>query len=192
VQIDKLQSNVDEIHRRAQVTATSNRATARNRQQNQSSVSANFDVGDFVLVAKREFRGGEKLSLRWRGPYRIVATRSDYVFDVEDLATKVVTSVHSTRLRFFHDASLDITADLHAHLAHQNQCYEVKALRQLRYDSEAKAFSVLVSWSGFEEADDTWEPLLTLHQDIPREILDFLRRLPDRPLAMRALASLPT
>jgi hypothetical protein len=96
--------------------------------------SQNFEVGDFVLIAKREFRGGEKLGLRWQGPHRLAETRSDYVYEVEDLKTKVVTFIHSTRLRFYHDSSLDVTADILAHLAHQNTGYEVRAFRDLKYD----------------------------------------------------------
>jgi hypothetical protein len=142
-------------------------------------------------VAKREFRGGEKLSLRWRGPYRIVLARSDHVFDVEDLLTKTVYSVHSSRLRFYHEPSLEVTADIQAHLSHQIQGYEVKDLLDLRYDYDCKELSVLVSWLGFDEADNTWEPLLSLHEDIPSVILHLLAHLPDRVLAQRALSALP-
>ena len=142
--IKELRSSVDAIHRRAHASASAHRASSRARQNTSQATVANFDIGDFVLVAKREFRGGEKLSLRWRGPYRIVLARSDHVFDVEDLLTKHVVSVHSSRLRFYHDPSLDVTADIQAHLAHQNLGYEVQDLLALRYDSDSKEFSALV------------------------------------------------
>jgi hypothetical protein len=74
-----------------------------------------------------------------------VSTRSDHVFDVEDLITKVVTSVHGTRLRFYHDISLDETVDLLAHVAHQKQGYDVRAFRDLLYDAEDREYHVLVS-----------------------------------------------
>ena len=189
--IKELRSSVDAIHRRAHASASAHRASSRARQNTSQATFANFDIGDFVLVAKREFRGGEKLSLRWRGPYRIVLARSDHVFDVEDLLTKHVASVHSSRLRFYHDPSLDVTADIQAHLAHQNLGYEVQDLLALRYDSDSKEFSALVSWLGFDEADHTWEPLLSLHEDIPSVVLHFLAHLPDRALAQRALSALP-
>jgi hypothetical protein len=131
------------------------------------------------------------LSLRWRGPYRILATRSDHVFDVEDLLTKAVAPVHSTRLRFYHDPSLEVTADIHAHLTHQNQGYEVNKLLGLRYDAESKELYAQISWLGFEESDNNWEPLLSLHEDIPSVVLDLLAHLPDRALAQRARSALP-
>jgi hypothetical protein len=142
------------------------------------------------LVAKREFRGGEKLGLRWQGPQRIVATRSNYVNEVEYLLTKVVTFIHSTRLRFYQDSSLDVTADILAHLAHQDTGYEVRAFRDLKYDAESKAYYVLVSWLGFEKDDNTWEPLLQIYEDLPAEVTSFLANFHVGFLATMALSVL--
>ena len=116
-----------------------------------------------MLVAKRSFHSGEKLSLRWRGPCRVVGTLSDYVFEVEDMITGVVTPEHATRLHLYSDASLDVSAELLTHIAHANQGYDLKALTDLRYDQETKSFQALVSWLGFDELDNTWEPLDTLY-----------------------------
>lgn len=110
---------------------------------------------------------------------------------MEDITTSVVTPVHSTRLRFYHDSSLDITADIQAHLAHQKGSYEVSAFRDLRYDAESKSYYVLVSWVGFEESDDTWEPLQILYEDLPKEVLSFLLSFSDAVLAAAARSSLP-
>jgi hypothetical protein len=120
-----------------------------------------------------------------------VTARSENVFEVEDLMPKTVSPVHSTRLRFYHEPSLEVTADIHAHLAHQNQGYEVYKLLDLRYDAESKEFQAQVSWLGFDEAENTWEPLISLHEDIPSNFLNLLAHLPDRDLAQRARAVLP-
>jgi hypothetical protein len=126
IQIDSLRSSVHVIHRKARDSAASSRASARNRQKKPPAVSANFEIGDFELVAKREFRASEKLGLRWQGPHRIVETRSDYVYEVEDLITKLVTIILSTRLRFYHDSSLDFTADI---LASRASKHEIRSPR---------------------------------------------------------------
>jgi Integrase core domain/Integrase zinc binding domain len=189
--IERLRSTVDAIHRQAKDTASAHRASSRAHLQHSQATPANFDIGDFVLIAKREFRGGEKLSLRWRGPHRIVATLSPFVYEVEDLLYKTVTPIHSTRIRFYHDPSLEVSADLLAHVAHQSQGYEVQDLLDLRYDSEAQQFVILVSWLGFDVDDNSWEPLLSLHEDIPSVVLAFLAALPDRDLAARASEALP-
>jgi hypothetical protein len=129
-----------------------NRASARQQKNQSPAVAANFEVGEFVLVAKRELRGGEKLGVKWNGPQRIVGTRSDHVYEVEDITTSVVTHVHSTRLCFYHKSSLEITAEIQAHLAHQKSSDEVSAFRDHWYDAESKSYYVLVSWVSFEES----------------------------------------
>jgi hypothetical protein len=102
-----------------------------------------------------------------------------------------VTHIHSTRIRFYHDPSLEVSADLLAHVAHQSQGYEVQDLLDLLYESEARQFVILVSWLGFDVDDNSWEPLLSLHEDIPSGVLAFLAALPDRDLAARASEALP-
>jgi hypothetical protein len=164
--IQDLRARVEALHKQAYDSAQSNRAFARIRKA--PSTLANYDVGDFVLVAKRELRGGYKLSLRWQGSQLIVSARCNYVFDVEYILTKVITPVHATLLRFYHDSSLDETVDLLPHIAHQNQGYEVRKLLDLRYDAEARAYYLLVSRICFEEADNTWEPLNILYEDLPQ------------------------
>jgi hypothetical protein len=94
--------------------------------------------------------------------------------------------VHSTRLRFYHERSLDITAEIQAHLAHQKRSYEVSAFRDLRYDAESKSYYVLVSWVCFEESEDTWEPLQMLFEDLPNDVLSFLHSFADAVLAVDA------
>jgi Chromo (CHRromatin Organisation MOdifier) domain len=128
--------------------------------------------------------------LRWRGPKRIVGTLSPHVFDVQDLATGQVRPAHASRLHFFRDSSLDITADLLEQIAHNNSGYEVRALRDLRYDAEAKTFSVLVSWLGFDPADDSWEPIDTLNEDVPDLVSSFLAKHANRTLVDQAKAIL--
>jgi hypothetical protein len=74
------------VHKQVYDAAQSRREKQRKRHLEKRSVHAiNFGLGDFVLVAKRDFRVGEKLTLRWRGPKRIVGVLFDFLFEVEDL-----------------------------------------------------------------------------------------------------------
>lgn len=70
------------------------------------SALPNFTEGDYVLVARNDFTAKEKLSLRWRGPRRIIKAINDYVYQVEDLRSGELQDVHATRLKFYHDRSL--------------------------------------------------------------------------------------
>lgn len=46
-------------------------------------------------------------SLRWRGPRRVVKAMNSYVHQVEDLKNGNVEEVHCSRLKFYHESSLD-------------------------------------------------------------------------------------
>lgn len=191
MQMESLRTSMDAVHKQIHDTARSRREQQRNSIRKKRSVhTVNFALGDYVLVAKREFMMGEKLSLRWRGPKRIVGILSDYVFDVEDLRNGKVGPVHAQRLRFYHDASLNVTAELIEHVAHNEQGYEVQALKKIRFDLELKQFMLLVSWLGFEEHDNTWEPLQVLYEDVPEKVKSFLYTCSDKRLAVRALESI--
>jgi hypothetical protein len=133
---------------------------------------------------------GEKLSLRWCGPKRIVGLISDHVYEVQDLETSDIAPVHSTQLRVYRDSSPDVIFDLLAQISHNNSGYEVHSLRALNYEADAKQYSILVTWLGFEPEDSTWEPLLSLHEDVPDMLSQFLAKHSDRVLAAGATAAL--
>jgi Integrase zinc binding domain/Integrase core domain len=119
MEIELLQSAIENVHKEVCDAAQSRREKQRKRHLGKRSVHAiNFGLGDFVHVAKRDFRVGEKLTLRWRGPKRIVGVLSDFLFEVEDLRNGTVSNVHAQRLRFYHYASLNVTAELIEHVSH--------------------------------------------------------------------------
>jgi hypothetical protein len=146
----------------------SQREKARSRHNAKTHVhSPIFDVGDFVLLTKRYFSRGDKLTLRWRGPYRVLQALSDWVFSIEGLITGKCVDVHSSRLRIYHDASLELYAEFIEHIAHNEKGYPVECLLELKYSKEDKRFMAFVSWLGFLQQESTWKPLISLHEDVP-------------------------
>jgi hypothetical protein len=65
-----------------------------------------------VLVAEYCKSGMFKFQVKWMGPRRILSVESDYVFVVENLLTKELKAAHATRLRFYQDNELHVTAEL--------------------------------------------------------------------------------
>jgi hypothetical protein len=154
--IAALRLSLDEIHKCCTDVVAGRRSKARERQHARPGVSVpNFDVGDFVLVAQRATQSIHKLSLRWRGPRRITRVLSDHVYEVEDIESGHTSDAHSSRLRFYHDASLEVTAELVEQIAHNELGYDVRAIKDVRFDAEAKQYQVMVSWLGFDNDDDT-------------------------------------
>ncbi|RHY62703.1 hypothetical protein DYB38_009101, partial [Aphanomyces astaci] len=90
------------MHKHVAETAAAKRAKARYRRDGQRSVKlAKFTLGDFVLVARALQHPG-KLTLRWKGPFRVVKVVSDYLMEVQQLVPPGATSLHhACRLRLY-------------------------------------------------------------------------------------------
>lgn len=54
----------------------------------------NFGLGYFVIqgLVKREV--GRKLSLKWKGPYRILEAKDNYIFKIKELPSGKVIEAH--------------------------------------------------------------------------------------------------
>jgi hypothetical protein len=182
-----LRTSLDEVHKRVVDTTQRNRATARQSHANKREVKpANFDIGDFVLVAKRDFHLGDKLTLRWRGPHRVVGALPDHVFEVEDLLSGSTNTVHSSRLRYYQNTPLDVTAELLEQVAHNDQGYAVQSIDDIRYVQAAGHYSVLLRWLGFDAEDSTWEPLKIIHEDVPQKVTAFFNQQVSSPTVTAA------
>ncbi len=69
---------ISELHPLVHNTLQSNRHRA--RQSASRGELPRFAEGDYVLVAREDFSEREKLTLRWRGPRRVIKANSDFVF----------------------------------------------------------------------------------------------------------------
>lgn len=155
-----LQQSVENLHPLVQETLAS--ARDRGRKASARGKLPNFAEGDFVLMAREDFTAGEKLSLRWRGPRRVVKALTEYVFQVEDLRTGLVEDAHGSRLRFYHDKTLDNEAIMPHVLASETG---MPVQRLLRFEDTDDGLMVVVRWRG--RSDDTLEALEKVHEDVP-------------------------
>lgn len=62
------------------------------------------------MVAREDFAAGEKLSICWRDPRRIIRHVNGYAYLVGDLKNGSIEDVHLTLLKFYHDAPLNCEA----------------------------------------------------------------------------------
>ncbi|RHY13609.1 hypothetical protein DYB25_010213, partial [Aphanomyces astaci] len=105
------------MHKHVAETAAAKRAKARYRRDGQRSVKlAKFTLGDFVLVARALQHPG-KLTLRWKGPFRVVKVVSDYLMEVQQLVPPGATSLHhACRLRLYCEGGREVNEDLKAQI----------------------------------------------------------------------------
>jgi hypothetical protein len=116
-------------------------------------------VGDYVLVSEQRKSGTYKLQVKWKGPRRVASGESDYVFVLENLLTKELKAAHATRLRFYKDKELNVTAELAQAAEHNDhQLYVVSKLLDARYNEQEMFHELLVAWRGFPFGEATWEP----------------------------------
>ena len=130
----------------------------------------NFTKGDFVLVAFPIAR--KKLQMRWSGPFRVTKILSHQIAEVEHLITAERLETHTSRMKFYADASLEVTEELLQHVETTSYQFEVEALLDLRDSPTGQ--ELLVSWRGFPESMNTWEPLETIREDLPGMVEEFL------------------
>ncbi|OWZ06591.1 Chromodomain protein, partial [Phytophthora megakarya] len=97
----------------------------------------------------------------------VVKAVSSWIFTVKNLITGDEREVHASRLKFYSDATLDVSEDLLHHIAHNSEDHVVAEILDSRYSESEKRFELLVSWRGLSNADDAWEPAATLLEDIP-------------------------
>ncbi|KAF0747942.1 hypothetical protein AaE_007540, partial [Aphanomyces astaci] len=154
------------MHKHVAETAAAKRAKARYHRDGQRSVKlAKFTLGDFVLVARALQHPG-KLTLRWKGPFRVVKVVSDYLMEVQQLVPLGATSLHHVcRLRLYFEGGREVNEDLKAQIAFGDEGFYVEDLRDLRLRDGV--WEVLIKWLGLDDLESSWEPALSIYEDVP-------------------------
>jgi hypothetical protein len=179
---DRLEGSLARLHKDVSSSLEHSRELSRLRASRSSVGSLNqprFEIGEYVLVAQTDsqFRSTPKPLRRWQGPYRVTDLLSDWVLEVEDLIHRKRMIVHISRVRFYCDKHLHVTSDIVEQYAYDCQKYEVERLLDLRKDQGR--LELLVSWKGFEDVDNSWEPASQLIQDVPHLCRDFVVPRPE-------------
>ena len=145
-----------------------------------------FAIGEFVLVQCPIPRN--KLKLKWLGPYKVVDTVSEWIYILEDIVTLKRSTVHVQRIRFYHDASFEVTEDVRNQAQYDGILeFTLEELVDWR-ESDAGTLEIRVRWLGFEANEDTWEPVERLQEDVPVVLHRYLRTVEDVcPLALALL-----
>jgi Chromo (CHRromatin Organisation MOdifier) domain len=100
---------------------------------------------------------------------------SDYVFVADNLLTKEHKAAHATRLRFYKDKELNVTAELARAAEHNDhQLYVVSMIIDARYNEHEKFREMLVAWRGLPVGEVTWEPYSVMAVDVPEMVAKFM------------------
>jgi hypothetical protein len=136
MEVEKLSEAMTEVHAQLAEKATRDRKASIQMHNDKTHVrSPNFQVGDYVLVAEHRKSGVSKLQVKWKVPRRVAGVESDYVFAIENILTKMLKAAHATRLRFYKDKKLNVTAELAQAAEHNDhQLYVVSKILDASYN----------------------------------------------------------
>ncbi|KAG3097856.1 hypothetical protein PI124_g16270 [Phytophthora idaei] len=127
----------------------------------------NFSVGDYVLWSRVNQRSqGGKLLVHWVGPFQ-VAKALPHSFIIRHQLTGAEYDVHGSRLEFYHDESLDVTAEICEHVSLQCIVLEGGEVVDHRVNAASGELELLVAWSGLQDIEISWEPARSIQHDIP-------------------------
>ncbi|OWY95378.1 hypothetical protein PHMEG_00034631, partial [Phytophthora megakarya] len=165
--LDQLRDSVQNMHRDVADQRLKQRLLNQKRKRGENLV--NFDVGDFVLRSRVDERHGNKLQVTWVGPYRVV--RADaHSFAVQHLVTGDELDVHSSRLKFYADDSLE------------GILLAVESLKEHKWNADISDFEILVGWKGLQSIEDSYEPMQNLAKDIRVLLGNYVDKANDQQL----------
>ena len=176
--LEAAQNSLRAIH--LQVEKINIRQQLLNMEQQRVSQEVNFEIGDYVLRSRVDDKlQDDKLNVTWVGPYHVVEAHQHQAFTVQHLITKKQRRVHASRLKFYHDESLNISEQWLSHIATQNELLQVSQLHSSRWNRNLEDFEILIQWDGLEPEENSWEPVLKLRADIPKMLETFAEDKPD-------------
>lgn len=176
--VDELLEALKNMHKQVNEKTLAER-NSKKLKKNEKRKPPNFSLADFVLIGlpEPEKQAGRKLYLKWRGPFKITNMMNNYVFEVENIVNQERKIIHGDRVRLYAEKCLNITEEIKRQFAYDNASYEISEFKGCKFNPNTKSIEVLVSWKGFADIDDSWEPLQTMIMDVPGMVKGYGKKL---------------
>jgi hypothetical protein len=98
-----------------------------------------------------------------------------------NLLTNELRAVLATRMRFYQDKELNVTAELAQAAEHHNddELYIASKILVASYKEQENFHELLVAWRGFPVREATWEPYSVMAVDVPEMMAKFVESQDD-------------
>ncbi|GMF50340.1 unnamed protein product [Phytophthora fragariaefolia] len=151
--LEELRTSLHALHRVARDRRERSRTAAMARSK---GTVCNFSEGDYVLWSRVDQRlQGGKLLVRWVGSF-LVAKGLPHSFLIRHLLTGAEYDVHGSRLKFYYDGDLNVTAEIHEHISLQGIVLEVREIVDHRVSTATGSLELLVAWRGLQDIENSW------------------------------------
>ncbi|KAJ8571855.1 hypothetical protein ON010_g4978 [Phytophthora cinnamomi] len=169
--VANLRASFDGMHQ--EVTAAKEKQTKRNKSNHRGARSVNFHVGDHVLVSRVDAKKqGNKLSVTWVGRYLVIGANVNS-FEIEHSITPATKFAHALRLKMYADQRLGVSEEMLAHVANQDIYLTAETFTHHR-EHATNRYKILVRWEGLEALEDSWAPVVTMFEDVPIKLQDYV------------------
>ena len=81
---------------------------------------------------------------------------------------------HATRMSFYSTEKMNVTQELKDYVRRQGLDYIINGIIDLKWNQSLKQYAVGVRWSGFSEAEASYEPFESFFKQVP--LLEFLNK----------------
>jgi hypothetical protein len=134
-----------------------------------------FDIGDYVLVARGNRTTKDKTAPIWDGPALVVAANNERVFQVKDLLSSRVRAIHADQLKRYSDCNLTVTKQLKNFVAASNTVTNVREI--ISHRKSGSRWELCVLWEGFEDDESTWQDFKQMFMDVPELVTRYVKCL---------------
>ena len=167
--LDVLGKTLDKIHDEVQDATKRVNQYARKHKKNLPQ----YEIGDYILWCRVDQNGnGKKHDFMWTGPYQVVDTKTDHIYEIKDIVSSKIVEAHVTRMSFYSDDRLQTTGELKDLISRQGIIYEVEEI--IKVEKSANGYKVLIRWRGFTSNEETWERFQDIVTQIPLMMANFL------------------
>jgi transposase InsO family protein len=122
-------------------------------------------IGDYVLRKHPTSKAGHgppnKYGSFWRGPFLVISTDGDNLYTIQNLVTGIINEAHIQQLKpFLYDPKYVNPLTI---AAKDNNEFIVERIVDHGMDEDGIPFW-RVHWKGYDDSEDTWEPLDNIQQ----------------------------
>ncbi|OWZ13039.1 hypothetical protein PHMEG_00013705 [Phytophthora megakarya] len=133
-------------------------ATLEQIQATQRAAMVQFDIDDYVSYADVWQHTRSKLQVKSCDPAQVTTTVSNWIIEIKNLIMGLKRELHASRLKFYADASLNVSEELLLHVAHNSEGHVVNKLLKSRYSPALKRHEIKLCWRELSKGEDSWEP----------------------------------